>query len=55
MTLALMRFAPGLAPTVVGGQVGSYVNSRLPEETTLRDLMTGSFLVGTFVVRVPFR
>ncbi|MFC7167198.1 sulfite exporter TauE/SafE family protein [Halospeciosus flavus] len=71
MTLALMRFAPGLAghgfsiplralaviaPTVVvGGQVGSYVNSRLSEETTLRVLMTAYFLVGTFVVvRVLF-
>lgn len=66
VNLGVLRVAPGfagegasvplavggvIAPVVVvGGQVGSYINSRLAEETTLRVLVVAYFLVGLFVV-----
>lgn len=40
-----------LAPTViVGGQVGSFINSKLSEETAIRVMMVAYMLVGLFVL-----
>jgi len=40
-----------LAPTVVvGGQIGSFINSKLPESTAIRVMITAYVLVGAFVL-----